>query len=282
MAAPASDGRNRGGNAEKSPSVAALEDLLDHVDVPAAVVCARCGLSECAGCDEDFSRSGIIAIIAWERSDAPLLQRLWMTARATTRDPEEFFETLPDGPLAPALRFAIVSEVLATSAMLVFFLPVVALLAPHWLKEVTLSGAGLRVLAFGIPAFATLLVMAHAAHGLALDVGARRAGARGARSRALRFGLYATGWDLVIGPLGAVVIAFKEGWSPPSSRKIPPPSPLGMGLPTRSVRAFLRGTYGLFGDDAQRALRTSYLAAIVATAVATVAIVAGILALILF
>ena len=55
------------------------------------------------------------------------------------------------------------------------------------------------------------LVAAHVAHGWALDLGARRSGARGATTRALRFGLYAAGWDLVIGPLGAVVVAAKEG-----------------------------------------------------------------------
>jgi hypothetical protein len=260
-----------------------MEEMLDRIedfDVPATVVCARCGDADCGGCDSELSRSGMIAIVAWERPGAPLLHRLWHTARATTRDPEGFFEALPDGPIAPALRFAIASEIVASTAMVLALLPIVTLIAPHWMKAVALDGPSrslaLRALVLGVPALASLLVIAHAAHGLALDFGARRSGVRSARSRALRFGLYASGWDLVLGPLGAVVILFKEGFG--STLAL---SRLAVGLPTRSARAFLRGAYGLYGKSADRAVRASYVAAIVSTAVACIAILAGIVALLL-
>jgi hypothetical protein len=260
-----------------------MEEMLDRiedVDVPAAVVCARCGEADCGGCESKLSRSGMIAIVAWERPGAPLLHRLWHTARATTRDPEAFFEALPDGPIAPALRFAIASEVIATTAMVLGLIPVAAAIAPHWMKSIAMDdatrGLVLRALVLGIPALASLLVIAHAAHGLALDFGARRSGARSARSRALRFGLYATGWDLVLGPVGAVMVLFKEGFG--SALAL---SRLAVGLPTRSARAFLRGAYALHGKSADRAVRASYVAAIVSTAVACIAILAGIIALVL-
>jgi hypothetical protein len=260
-----------------------MEEMLDRiedVDVPATVVCARCGEADCGGCESNLSRSGMIAIVAWERPGAPLLLRLWHTARATTRDPEAFFEALPDGPITPALRFAIASEIIATTAMVLALIPLAAAIAPEWMKSVALDDASrglvLRALVLGIPALASLLVIAHAAHGLALDFGARRSGAASARSRALRFGLYATGWDLVLGPVGAVMVLFKEGFG--SALAL---SRLAVGLPTRSARAFLRGAYGLYGKSADRAVRASYIAAIVSTAVACISILAGIIALVL-
>jgi hypothetical protein len=257
-----------------------MRDRIEDVDVPAAVVCARCGEADCVGCESNLSRSGMIAIVAWERPGAPLLHRLWHTARATTRDPDRFFEALPDGPIGPALRFAIACEIVAATAMVLALLPVAFAIAPHWVKAVAQDdasrGVALRALVLGIPALALLLVMAHAAHGLALDFGARRSGVRSARSRALRFGLYAAGWDLILGPVGAVVILFKEGFG--SARAL---SRLAIGLPTRSARAFLRGAYGLDGKSADRAVRASHVAAIVSTAVACIVILAGIVALIL-
>lgn len=260
---------------DTSPVPIGLDDLLDQIDVPAAVVCARCGSAECLGCTgEDYSRSGVIAIIAWERSDAPVLRRLWLTARAATREADTFFEALPDGPIAPALRFAIVSELIATGFTLLLFLPFVVIGAPHWVKEVVLSGAAFRALLVGIPAFAGILVLAHAAHGVSLDIGARRGGTlRSQRKRALRFGLYATGWDLVIGPVGTLMIALNEGLF--SAFQVPT---MASGLPTRSARAFLRGAYGLYGSSADKAVRTSYIAAIGATGFAAIAVVVAVVA----
>jgi hypothetical protein len=226
------------------------EELVE-ADVPATVVCAHCGDADCPGCLNEQTRSGVVAIVPWERPGASAWTRLWATARATTFDADRFFETMPDGPLAPAFRFAVVSEIIASTAM----------------------GLLLRAAVAGIPALATLLVAAHVAHGWALDFGARRSGARGATRRALRFGFYAAGWDLVIGPLGVVVVAVKEGLR--ASLSI---AGIGVGLPGRSARAFLRGCYRLEGRSAQPALRASYAAAVVATAVGTVAVIGALVA----
>src|SRR5947207_626353 len=80
---------------------------------------------------------------------------------------------------------------------------------------------------------AAVLVAARAADGLALERGARSSGAGGARGRALRFGLYATGWDLVLGPVGAIVLGINEGLGASCALVS-----LGVGLPGRCARAF--------------------------------------------
>jgi hypothetical protein len=144
--------------------------------------------------------------------------------------------------------------------------------APGWVKHLLLDagGAVARLAAAGIPAIAGLLVVAHAAHGWALDLGARRSGASPATTRALRFGLYAAGWDLVVGPIGAVVVVARQGFRAASSI-----AGLGIGLPSRSARAFVRGCYHLDGKSADGALRASYVAAVLATAVGAAGAVAA-------
>jgi hypothetical protein len=253
------------------------DELIDS-DVPAAVVCAHCGDAACPGCLHEQTRSGVVAVVAWERPGAPTLTRLWATAHATTFDAERFFESMPDGPLAPALRFAIASEMIAAAAMGLVALIPLAVIAPAWVKHIVVDEGGMlaRLVVAGVPGLAALLVAAHVAHGWALDRGARRSGARGATTRALRFGLYAAGWDLVIGPLGAVVVAVKEGLR--ASFSI---AGVGMGLPGRSARAFLRGSYRLEGSAAQPALNASYAAAVVATAVGAIAVIGALVALLL-
>jgi hypothetical protein len=249
------------------------DDLVD-AEVPAAVVCAHCGDADCPGCFEEQTRSGVVAVVAWERPGAPALARLWATARATTLDAERFFESLPDGPFAPALRFALASEVIASTAMALFALIPLAFFAPGWVHHLLVheTATVLRLAVTGIPGLAGLLVAAHLAHGWALDLGARRSGMPGATRRAVRFGLYAAGWDLVIGPLGILVLAVKEG-----GRAALSVANVGIGLPGRSARAFLRGCYHLEGASAVPALRASYIAAAVSTTVGAVAVVAAIL-----
>jgi hypothetical protein len=262
-------------NGSKAPVES--DELVDS-EVPAAVVCAHCGDADCPGCRNEQTRSGVVAIVAWERPGAPALTRLWATARATTFEADRFFESLPDGPLAPAFRFAFASELIASTAMTLGALIPLAIIAPHWMKHVLVDEASsaLRLALAGVPALATILVIAHVAHGLALDRGARRAGVPGAPTRALRFGLYATGWDLVIGPLGAVVVASKEGLRAALSI-----AGVGMGLPTRSALAFLRGCYRLDGRAAAPALRASYVAAAVATVAGATAVVVALAAALL-
>ncbi|HEV3193562.1 MAG TPA: hypothetical protein VGY54_23800 [Polyangiaceae bacterium] len=241
-------------------------------EVPAAVVCARCGDAECPGCVNDLMRSGVIALVPWERPGRPVLERLWATARATTLDAEHFFEVLPDGALVPALRFAMISEVVASTAMALAVLGPIALLAPEWARHVLVErwGTLLRLVGLGVPLVACLLVAAHAAHGWALGLGARRSGASG-HTHALRFGLYAAGWDLIIGPLGVVVLALKEGLRPALSV-----AAVATGLPGRSARSFLRGCYRLEGEAARPALRASYAAAVIVTLVGAIAVIAAI------
>jgi hypothetical protein len=250
------------------------------VDVPAAVVCVRCGETDCPGCEHEQSRSGIVAIVAWERTQVPVLARLWSTARSTTRDAETFFELLPDGPILPALRFAAISEMLASVAWLSMLVPIALVVAPQWLHHIVFDPAArlvaLKAIVLGVPAFAGLLLLLHATHGLSIDVGAVRNGSRRARSRALRFGLYACGWDLVMSPIGALVVGVREGLGAAFGV-----IGLGNGLPTRATRSFLRGCYWLEGAPADRALGTSYVGAIVATAVGVIAILAAIVALFL-
>lgn len=262
--------------ARKSPSDPELarevrESEMD-VEVPATVVCAMCGDSDCPGCQSELSRSGVVTIVAWERPGAPALGRLWETAQAATRDAEAFFELLPDGPIAPALRFAIVCELLAAGAIVTLLLASVAAIAPSWFKQLVLDphsrDLALRIFATGVPGLAMLLVVAHAAHGFSLDIGARKNGGRSAPTRALRFGLYAAGWDLVQGPVGAVVLGIKKGLGAWVAMHV-------SSVPTRSSRAFLRGCYRLTGRAADRALGTSYVAAVVATVVGALLIVAA-------
>jgi hypothetical protein len=250
------------------------DELVDS-EVPAAVVCAHCGDADCPGCLHENTRSGVVAVVPWERPGAGAMTRLWATARATTFDADRFFATMPDGPIVPALRFAVASELIASTAMALLALVPLTLLAPGWVKHVFVDeGLTLaRLAAAGIPGLALLLVVAHVAHGWALDVGARRSGARGATSRAVRFGLYAAGWDLVIGPLGAIVVSFKEGVRAALSI-----AGIGVGLPVRSARAFLRGCYHLEGNAAVPALRASMFAAVVATIVGAIAVLGALAA----
>jgi hypothetical protein len=243
------------------------QDLADG-EVPAAVVCARCGEADCSGgCQPDPYRSGVIALVPWERPGAGVFSSLWATARASTFDAERFFESLPDGPISTALGFAVLSELVASTAMLFGLFVPVALLAPRWAAHLLRDDGVwmLRLAAAGIPLVASLLVAAHAAHGWALHLGAKRSGAGGDGRRALRFGLYAAGWDVVIGPLGAIAVAARRG--PLAAFSI---AGLATGLPTRSAKAFVRGRYGLQGDDARGALRASYAAAIVVTLVGAI------------
>jgi hypothetical protein len=218
-------------------------------------------------------------MVAWERPGG-VMARLWATARATTMQGDAFFEFLPDGPIGPALRFAMLAELFAALGFVVTMVPFVVALAPAWAKHVVLDGGArnvaIRVGLVGIPALALLLVAAHAAHGLALDRGARRAGGRGATARALRFGLYASGWDLVLGPIGAVVLAIKEGIA-----SVGQLLELGVGLPGRCTRAFLRGCYRLEGVRAESARVASTATAVVATILGAMVIVAGAIALVI-
>jgi hypothetical protein len=259
-----------------------LEERLDRelVDVPAAVVCVRCGEADCGGCEHEQSRSGVVAIVAWERPMIPALTRLWSTARSSTRDAESFFEAMPDGPVMPALRFAAICEVLTLAMWALLLVPIAAVVAPEWLRHVATDPAarsmGLRAVLFGIPAFAAVLVAAHAAHGLSIDRGATKNGGRSARTRALRFGLYACGWDLVIGPIGAIVVALKEGLGAMFEL-----AALAADVPSKATKAFLRGCYRIEGDRAKSAHGTAFTWTVLLTMACVVVVGIALIALVL-
>ena len=63
-----------------------------------------------------------------------------------------------------------------------------------------------------------------------------------------------------MGPLGALVVAIKEGLRASTSL-----AGSLSGLPTRATNAFLRGCYRLDGDRSRAALGLSYVGATVAT-----------------
>jgi hypothetical protein len=262
--APAPDSRND-------------ETALELVDVPAAVVCANCGSPDCQGCSPDDNQaSGVIAIVPWERPGQRLPARLLSTARLATTSSESFFGALPEGDIIPAVRFAILAELLAVSGLVLFFAPLVFLVAP-WLARAlvldsSLREATLRALASGIPGVAFAMVAIHAAHGLGLDWGARRYGARSRRGRGLRFGLYACGWDLLTLPLALLFLSIAEG-----PRKALQTAALGLSVPSRAARAYVRGVYHLNETETRAACRFAVWLAGAVIAISVLAVVLAML-----
>jgi hypothetical protein len=196
---------------------------------------------------------------------------------STTTD--SFFAALPDGDAQAALRFAVIAELLAVLGLLVVTAPIVLALAP-WLATAMINDASLRetllrAVGWGIPGVALGMVALHALYGICLDLGARRVGALTRRSRGLRFGLYACGWDLVTLPLGWLVVAITEG--PRAALAIPA---LGLTIPARAARAYLRGVHQLEEARARRAaqfagLLTALLALIGLSAAALAAVLSA-------
>lgn len=247
------------------------DDGLDYLDVPAAVLCARCGAPDCAGCAPAEEQSGIVAIVPWER-DGAAWQRLWATTTMTTRGAEAFFGALPDGSLSRPLGFALAAEALATgttaAAWALAGLGVFAALgfSPTW----ALVGRGFFWWCAAVPLLTLWMVGAHTLHALALERGAVASGGPSLRRRALRFGLYACGWDLASAPLGVVTLVGREGLSAGLSCVR-----ASLHAPSRSTRALLRAGYGLEGRAERSAARAGTVAAVlIAIASALVIVVA--------
>jgi hypothetical protein len=236
------------------------------VDFPAAVVCAVCGDAECVGCENEPTGSGIVAIVPWERQGLALVDRLWTTSRATTRDAEGFFALLPDGPLGQALAFALLAETIAVLSFAACAATLICALAWPWLhaqlSDPLFATLLFRAAVLGVPSVVVVLLVAHVVHGLFIDVGARRAGAKSARRRAIRFGLYAVGWDLVLSPAGALLALGKDGF-----RAFPKLVASRRDVPARSSSAFLLGTYRIAGSAQKAPLFIATLGAVIATIV---------------
>lgn len=254
------------------------EEPPDIFDVPAAVLCARCGQPDCAGCEDpsELEGSGVVAIVPWERPGATW-QRLWATARATTIGADSFFAAMPDGPVRPAASFALLAELLAVFSMFVLLVPIAAIALPGVAAAIVsdphLRARALFWMAVGVPALSVWMAIAHAAHGVALDAGARRHGGRSQRRRAIRFGLYACGWDLMSGPLGAIAAAFSEGRKAAGDALS-----ASMRVPARATAALLQGVYALTPANAALARKWGTRGAIVVTIVSAIAVLtAGVL-----
>jgi hypothetical protein len=199
------------------------------------------------------------------------------TARSATASSESLFGALPDGDFAPALRFALLAELLAVTGLVVGAAPVGLLIAP-WLGRALMLDMGLREAALqallsGVPGLAFAMVAIHAAHGVGLDWAARRYGGSQRRGRGLRFGLYACAWDLLTLPLGILAMAVLDG-----PRRALSTARLGLSAPTRASRAYLRGIHHL---DDQQARVASRAALLIAGAVTVVAVVGVALVLLL-
>jgi hypothetical protein len=262
--------------ARRSKAPSDDEGVDSFFEIPAAVLCAFCGKAECTGCGvPEEAGSGVIAIIPWERPGS-MWSRLWSTSNATTQGAEAFFAAIPDGELSPAMRFAVLAEFLAVTSMMVFLVPLAALALPSLALQVVHSPAmrasALEWLAFGVPALSLWMVIAHVTHGAALDAGARRQGAPSQRRRAMRFGLYACGWDLMAGPLGAIVTAITKG-----RKAMMGLVDLSMQVPGKASVALLSGVYQLTPNQVTRARRTGAIAAVLLTLVSGLLVVGGVI-----
>jgi hypothetical protein len=251
------------------------DEAVDSVDVPAAVVCVHCGRGDCPGCiEERTGASGVIAIIPWERPQSPWHTRLFATVQATTRGAEGFFCALPDGAVSPALRFAVLAETLAVASTAAVLTPLAVLGIPGLLIRFLSNGStrqsvGLATLV-GIVGFTALLVGAHALHGVIL-------GRIPSRSRALRLGLYACGWDFGSSPAGLVAATLAGGIGAAGALVAS-----SVTAPARAVDAALTGIFQLDEEQARKAKRRAMQVAMAVSVPAVVVVLALIAATALY
>jgi hypothetical protein len=254
------------------------DSALELAEVPAAVVCATCGLPECS-CEVDrpSAFSGVVAIVPWERPGGHWLSRLWATAKLSTLSPEPFFSALPPGGVLSPLLFACLAETLAAVGLCGTLGALGFALLPAFGREVLgspwLGGAVLNGVAWVVPGLVLAMVLLHIAHGVTLDFVARRAGS-GQLGRGLRFGFYACGWDLVTLPLGLLLLTFTDG--PLTALRH---SARGLTAPNNAATAYLAHVHRFERDAAQRLARRA-VALIFFPTVAFVA--AGFVAALLF
>ncbi len=195
-------------------------------EIPPAIACAKCGLTDCEGCDEEPPQAMTVSTrIAWEQADRPHRQRLWDTTRATALDADFTFRTLAQEALAPgphnrldgrtvqvAFNYAFVAEFWAVLSWTVpwalGFSAAFPRLTWHMISSPNVLLLGLvilLVLVLGV-------VLVHMWWGLAVEWGVSRTGNRASYATGLRFGLYACGWDLLTSPAGLVTHLVRDGW----------------------------------------------------------------------
>ncbi|HEY3595619.1 MAG TPA: hypothetical protein VGL13_17150, partial [Polyangiaceae bacterium] len=223
---------------------------------------------------EASSASGVIAIVPWERPQTGWTSRLWGTVQATTRGAEGFFRAMPDGKIGPALRFAILAEIFAVASTALVIAPLVVLAVPGLLLRFITHASTRESVALAtlvaVIGFSTLLVGAHAIHGMSF-------GTRIARSRALRLGLYACGWDFGSSPAGFVVALMSGGVG--SAFALAASS---VGAPARAAEAALDGLFLLYGDEARRAKRRAVALAMLIAVPAVLVVLALVVVTALF
>ena len=185
-----------------------LEDLSNH-EVPATVVCSRCGRPDCPGCDpgeDDTAPSRILVPVPWEDRDLGVVLRGWRTVRAACGEPAKFFGGLPSGALGPSLTFAILVELASVGSWIAAFAGLMRLMFASFVRGLCQNPATCRsIMLSALTAwvgFSGLLVGMRVLYAWMLDKGARRFSTRGHRLVAFRLGLYSTGWDLLSSPLG--------------------------------------------------------------------------------
>ncbi len=166
--------------------------------------------------------------------------------------------------------------------MISVILAALGLVAPSFisylLTDPSARSFALRALVASVPSLAVLLVAAHVVHGVALDLGApAQLRTRARRAHALRFGLYATGWDVVLGPIGAVIVGIQDGF-----KGLAHLTRIAGSLPGVSARAFLKGAYGLQGEQASASLRWSFIASALVISIAVLVTTAALVALFVF
>jgi hypothetical protein len=261
---------------------------IELADLPAAVVCATCGESDCPGCAElepaRDTRSGLVVFVPWERTQLGLWSRFWTTSRLTTESAETFFSSMPDGPVSPAMSYALLAESLAVGTTVLAWtgagIGLLYALLPTFTANILTSTAGraglIRMSGVAWIAFTVVLLLAHLIHGFFLDREARKAGAAPKPTRALRFGLYAAGWDVAQSPLGFAGLLVTRG-----------PKAFGDALrhatttPGRATTALLRGVYGLEGAALatvkQRSMLRTMVGSVAVICVGVVAVVASVM-----
>jgi hypothetical protein len=251
------------------------ENALELVEVPAAVVCATCGLPDCTcEIDRPSAFSGVVAIVPWERPGGTLLSRLWATAKLATLSPGPFFSALPPGGLAAPLLFAALAELLSALGLVATVAGVGLLVLPAFGTTLLGQPAWLRlavqIIAWGVPGLSLGMVLLHAGHGAALDAAARREGSHQV-GRGLRFGFYSCGWDLVTLPLGLLMLTLTDGLVTALRH-----SARGLTAPNQAALAYLTHVHRFERDQALRASRRAVSLVFVPTvAIVTLAFVLG-------
>jgi len=262
------------------------EDLQPELfDVPAAVVCVNCGRGDCAGCrssetDQEFGNSGVIVSVPWERPRNSVWFALWATTRAATQAADSFFSQLPEGSVTNAFSFAVLAEMLAVGSTLVVWFTggflAAYLTLPRWLDEVFASPTAFSSLVRTTVAawvmFCSVLLLARLSHGLTLHYKARKLGASPGWSHALRFGFYAAAWDLATSPIAIALAVLQQGPATAVRHQL-----LHIRTTPRvGTTSFLRGTYGVDDENANRikrfALWVTSALALVATLLALVVV----------